>query len=598
MSIATDQRYVRGRTCPICGGRDGDPRGTGERCFGFLSSDGLYAHCTREEHAGGLPLGDESGTYAHRLEGDCRCGVRHGGDRVGESTPRSAPPADGRRLVDTFDYRVNGELRFQVVRYEPKDFRQRRPHPTTPGEWVWKLDGLEPTLYHHDDLVGAPAGSTVYIVEGERKVEALRRLGRIAVCNVGGAGPGKWRDAYVPLFRGQHVVILPDHDAPGQAHGERIARSLLGTAASVKVVHLPGLPAKGDVVDWLAAGGTTAALDLVVANAAPVAPTPTPTADAPRLAWETAAALAATASETVRWRVKPYLADETLTEFDGVMKLGKTTWVLALVGAVLDGAPFLGEPTEPSPVVYLTEQGRPSFVAALRRAGLLDRTDLHILRWTEAAGTPWPEIVADAVVKAKAVGAKVLVVDTLSQWAGLDGEKENAAGEALAAMAPLQKAAAQGLAVLLVRHEGKRDAPVGQAARGSSAFGGVADVILSLRRPEGKQAPNLRVLYALSRFDDTPAQLVVEWTGTGYVARGTETNVATQAARAALLEEAPDDPDHAISLDSVLGRRTGVSKTTAKREAGRLVDAGALKTVGGGRRGDPLRYFRPPVAGA
>lgn len=71
MSVARFTRRVR---CPICNGADSDPRGKGIRCFGFLSSDGKYAHCAR------VLCGEQEdgGTWAHRLNGPCNCGTTHG----------------------------------------------------------------------------------------------------------------------------------------------------------------------------------------------------------------------------------------------------------------------------------------------------------------------------------------------------------------------------------------------------------------------------------------------------------------------------------------------------------------------------------------
>lgn len=55
-------RFSGLRRCPKCGGADSDPRVVGTRCHGFLSGDGRYARCTREDYAGGL-LKASSGTY-------------------------------------------------------------------------------------------------------------------------------------------------------------------------------------------------------------------------------------------------------------------------------------------------------------------------------------------------------------------------------------------------------------------------------------------------------------------------------------------------------------------------------------------------------
>ncbi len=116
------------------------------------------------------------------------------------------------------------------------------------------------------------------------------------------------------------------------------------------------------------------------------------------------------------WVSKPWAVAGGVTEVDGKIKsAGKTTWVLAMVCAVLDGLPFMGSQTINGPVVYLTEQADSSLREALRRAGVLDRHDLHILSWADWRELTWPKIVAAAVDHARAVGAVLLVVDTLPQ---------------------------------------------------------------------------------------------------------------------------------------------------------------------------------------
>ncbi|MGB8297961.1 MAG: hypothetical protein WCG85_21265, partial [Polyangia bacterium] len=180
------------------------------------------------------------------------------------ATPlRTAPTTTEREIV--YDYRdESARPGFQVVRLPGKNFRQRRPDGK--GGWIWNLEGVGRVLYRLPELMATGTDRTVYVVEGEKDVETLRGLGEVATTNPGGAG--KWRPEYTPALRGRHVVVLPDNDDVGRKHGEDVARALAGVAASVKVVHLPGLAEKGDVSDWLAAGGTVAELQLL-AKAAP-----------------------------------------------------------------------------------------------------------------------------------------------------------------------------------------------------------------------------------------------------------------------------------------------------------------------------------------
>jgi putative DNA primase/helicase len=216
------------------------------------------------------------------------------------STRAAAPhaPAQNRaqlgRIVATYDYRdANGALVFQVIRHDPKDFRQRQPDGT--GGWTWNVKGVDLVPYRLPELLAAPADAPVFIPEGEKDVDALRALGLVATCNPGGAG--KWRREYGVWFQGRAVVVLPDNDPqatdatgalrwhsdgrpilPGQDHADDVARRLQGIAATVRVVMLPGLPSKGDVADWIAAGGTLEELESLAA-AAPEAQRPPPKMD-------------------------------------------------------------------------------------------------------------------------------------------------------------------------------------------------------------------------------------------------------------------------------------------------------------------------------
>ncbi len=169
------------------------------------------------------------------------------------------------KIVASYDYTDEfGTLLFQVVRLAPKTFRQRRPDGK--GGWIWNLEGVTRVLYRLPDLMEALAlERRVFLVEGEKDVETLARLGIVATCNPGGAG--KWKDAYADQLAGADVVVLPDHDKAGRDHAEAVARSLAGTAARMRRLDLPGLPDKSDVSDWFSAGGTVEVFNALVEQA-------------------------------------------------------------------------------------------------------------------------------------------------------------------------------------------------------------------------------------------------------------------------------------------------------------------------------------------
>jgi hypothetical protein len=164
-----------------------------------------------------------------------------------------------KRQVATYDYlSEGGELLFQVVRFEPKDFRPR--HPDGKGGWAWSMAGVDRVLYQLPSVSKAVReGRRIYIAEGEKGVDALFKLGVVATCSPGGAN--KWRSEYSRFLKGAEVVILPDNDEPGRQHAASVAKSLHGIAAKVLSIAIPGLPEKGDIADWIAAGGTREALE-------------------------------------------------------------------------------------------------------------------------------------------------------------------------------------------------------------------------------------------------------------------------------------------------------------------------------------------------
>jgi hypothetical protein len=246
--------------------------------------------------------------------------------------------------------------------------------------------------------------------------------------------------------------------------------------------------------------------------------------------------------------------------------------------------------------VWLSEQLRASLRANLERAGL-GREEISILRFSQTLGLMWPVVANAAIAECERIGARLLVVDTLGQFTGIQGERENAAGDALAAMVPLQLAAERGIGILLNRHERKIGGDVGDSGRGSSAYAGAVDTVVAIRRPPGKTRPTLRLLRAISRFDDVPDELMVELTPTGYVPLGSATNVAAVEAEEAILAALPASKAEAITLDEVL-RRTAAKRVTAQRAIEHLLKAGGIARKGMGRKHDPFRYHRPEIRSA
>ncbi|RXG66328.1 hypothetical protein ES695_03490, partial [Candidatus Atribacteria bacterium 1244-E10-H5-B2] len=156
-------------------------------------------------------------------------------------------------ISEVYSYKDEKEkLIFQVVRYEPKEFKQRRPDPDKAGEFIWNLKGVKRIIYNLPEIT-KKKDKIIFLCEGEKDCDNLAKIGILATTNSGGAG--KWRSEYNPYFREREVVIPPHKDDTGENHLQVVGKNLMGTAKKIKVLRLPGLEKGEDISDWLDRGG-------------------------------------------------------------------------------------------------------------------------------------------------------------------------------------------------------------------------------------------------------------------------------------------------------------------------------------------------------
>jgi hypothetical protein len=192
-------------------------------------------------------------------------------DLFADKPKRNGQP---KQIVATYDYTdAGGELRFQVCRYEPKDFRQRRPDGK--GGWIWNMAGIDRILFRLPKVMAAiKAELPIYLTEGEKDALAMVANGFAATCNLGGAG--KWQTSYSETLGGADVLIVADKDPTGRKHAANVARQLHGVARSIKTIECPdtnGKPVK-DAADFFAAGGEPSTLDEIAQAAPEFVPSP------------------------------------------------------------------------------------------------------------------------------------------------------------------------------------------------------------------------------------------------------------------------------------------------------------------------------------
>lgn len=392
----------------------------------------------------------------------------------------------------------HGELRYQVLRFEPRRFQQRQPA----GEsWVYNMDGIEPLPYRLPDIIKNP-DAPIFIVEGEKCADTLARHGLVATTSHGGAG--KWRDPLNKFFEGRRVIVLPDNDEPGKRHADVVIQKLWGIAAEIKRVELHGLPPKGDVVDWFNAGRDLSAFKQAVKVAPkiiepPQKPVqeleadPSPIYEAqegeqnrnieglfPILSLADLMAL-----PPVEWAVENLLTRQGLGILYAPPGVGKTFFALDLALSIARGVPFHGLETTQGRVLFIAGEGAAGLgkrAKALRYArGWHEDAPLYILPASVAFANEGDIERLLRTIDAIGENFSLVVVDTVAR--ALLGHEENSAdsmGLFIAACDAIKTHT--GGALLGIHHAGKDSA---RGMRGSSALLGGSDSVLKLSQEYG-----------------------------------------------------------------------------------------------------------------
>ena len=244
-----------------------------------------------------------------------------------------AGPPTFQKPIAIYDYQdENGQLLYQVLRYTTNPrFRQRRPNNQEPPAhlWTWDTETVRKIPYRLPEVRSAVALEVdIFIVEGEKDADNISKLGLVATTNSGGAG--NWSDECSKAITGAgNVFILPDNDKAGLKHARTVRDALRGKADRVRVIKLPGLKAKGDVSDWIAAGGTRAQLEALCQN------------PPQHEGWESATSMMHSGSAEVEWLVPDLISTDGAAVLSGESKTFKSWTMLSMAVALATGTKFL-----------------------------------------------------------------------------------------------------------------------------------------------------------------------------------------------------------------------------------------------------------------
>jgi AAA domain len=326
-------------------------------------------------------------------------------------------------------------------------------------------------------------------------------------------------------------------------------------------------------------------------------PPPAPSSDTPPvLLWGLAGLETAAGPADVRWLVHGYLAEGAVTLLTSQWKTGKTTLVSVLLARMKAGGQMAGLAVAAGKAIIICEE--PAVLWELRGRKLdLEEHVGWFCRPFRGRPSPeqWQDLLDRVADEAAQRGVRVVVIDTLAKF--FCGKSENDAAAMLAALASLQTLTARGLAVLVLHHPAKKDAGPGPSGRGSGALLGGADILAELRwyRRAGADDRRRR-LVALSRFEETPRQLVIELNaaGTDYLSHGSLAE-ADFAGSWQVLHDLLRPADRKLTRAQPLGLwpdEEPPEATTLYRWLRRAVAAG-LRQDGRGKGREPVRYWLP-----
>jgi hypothetical protein len=296
------------------------------------------------------------------------------------------------------------------------------------------------------------------------------------------------------------------------------------------------------------------------------------------------------------WVWQGFFARKTTTLFSALWKVGKTTLLSHLLRAMGGDEPstFCGRLVIPTRVGYVTEE--PEWVWAQRRDKLHlgDHVFMQVRPFrTRPTMADWIGFLTHVRGQVDQHQLGLVVIDPLTTlW---PVEKENEAGLVAEALTPLN-IVTDAAGICLVHHLRKGDGQELTGSRGSGALMGFVDTILELRRynPSDK-SDRRRLLTGGGRFEETPDELVIELTESGYVCRGDPDGVRHRELLDVIRSVLPQTPPGWTREEVRANWPEDISSPRTETLIALLnqgVEMGLWQRVGQGRKGSPHTFWR------
>ncbi|WP_313393553.1 AAA family ATPase [Sphingobium yanoikuyae] len=412
---------------------------------------------------------------------------------------RDADEASGRsiwRVTGTFEYvDEDGTVLYRTQRREKAGERKKFVAERLNGtEWAGGIKGVRRVLYRLPDILAASADEPVYLVEGERKADKLASWGLIGTAVA--FGSNGWLSSYADGLAGRTVIILPDNDDVGRAFAEKAGADLQGAGCSIRIIDLPGLPPKGDIMDWTGSADDLRAL--VEKMPAPAAET---FAVADLGAW-------ATIQPTPKaFIMAGFVPARELTLATGAGGANKSTFGQQLATCCAAGVPMLGIDVMQGPALYITAEDDDDRLHWMQthicRALAVDMASmagkLHLVSLRGRLGNELATFDAEGklrpapsfqLLKAtiEQTGSSLVVLDNAAHlFAGNENDRQQ-----VTAFVNLLYSLCRdlGVTIILVAHSNK----AGDSYSGSTAWLNAVRSQIVLQRPEGAIDPDERLL--------------------------------------------------------------------------------------------------------